>query len=47
MEAGDKERLDSELQRLGMETTAGKDQEELMQLNAQLSALKDKVSLFS
>jgi RNA-binding protein 26 len=46
MEAGDKERLDSELERLGMETTAGKDQEELMKLNAQLSALKDKVSVF-
>jgi RNA-binding protein 26 len=44
LEGGDKERLDSELARLGMETTAGKDQEELMRLNAQLSALKDKVS---
>jgi RNA-binding protein 26 len=44
LEGGDKERLDSELARLGMETTAGKDQEELMKLNAQLSALKDKVS---
>jgi RNA-binding protein 26 len=44
VEGSEKERLDSELARLGMETTAGKDQDELMKLNAQLSALKDKVS---
>lgn len=42
---GDKEKLDQELEKLGMETTAGKDQEELMRLSAQLSALKEKVSV--
>lgn len=43
LDAGEKEKLDKELGRLGMETTEGKDQEELARLHAQLSALKDKV----
>lgn len=43
IEGSEKEKLDKELERLGMETTAGKDQDELMKLNAQLAALKDKV----
>ena len=38
---GGKERLDRELEKHGMETN---DQEELMRLSAQLSALRDKVS---
>lgn len=40
----DKDRLDAELAKHGMETSAGADQAELLKLNAQLSALKDKVS---
>lgn len=39
----EKEKLDKELARLGMETTKTGDQEELMRLSAQLSALRDKV----
>ncbi|KAL1413224.1 hypothetical protein Q8F55_000977 [Vanrija albida] len=40
----DKDRLDAELAKHGMETSAGADQAELLKLNAQLSALKDKAS---
>ncbi|ORY25081.1 hypothetical protein BCR39DRAFT_545231 [Naematelia encephala] len=40
----DKEKLDKELQRLGMETTKSGDEEELLRLSAQLSALRDKAN---
>ena len=43
VEMGDKERLDRELEKHGMETTESADQDELMRLSAQLSALRDKV----
>ncbi|WWC58114.1 uncharacterized protein I303_100649 [Kwoniella dejecticola CBS 10117] len=40
----EKEILDAELAKHGMETTEGKDQAELLRLSAQLSALRDKAS---
>ena len=45
VEMGDQEKLDQELARHGMETKAQGDQAELMKLNAQLTALREKVSL--
>ncbi|WRT63847.1 uncharacterized protein IL334_000772 [Kwoniella shivajii] len=42
LELSEKERLDRELAKHGMETTEGKDQAELLKLSAQLSALRDK-----
>ncbi|RXK40776.1 hypothetical protein M231_02029 [Tremella mesenterica] len=44
MELGDKEKLDMELAKHGMETAQGKDEQELLRLNAQLSALRDKAN---
>ncbi|WVR03615.1 hypothetical protein IAU60_000607 [Kwoniella sp. DSM 27419] len=44
LEMSDKERLDAELAKHGMETTEGKDQAELLKLSAQLSALRDKAN---
>lgn len=43
-EMTDKAKLDAELAKHGMETTVGKDQEELLKLNEQLAALRDKAS---
>nr|XP_019048730.1 hypothetical protein I302_02504 [Kwoniella bestiolae CBS 10118]OCF27660.1 hypothetical protein I302_02504 [Kwoniella bestiolae CBS 10118] len=40
----EKEKLDRELAKHGMETTEGKDQAELLKLSAQLSALRDKAN---
>jgi RNA-binding protein 26 len=44
VEMSDKDKLDAELAKHGMESVQGRDQEELLKLNAQLSALKEKVS---
>ncbi|WWC85818.1 uncharacterized protein L201_000685 [Kwoniella dendrophila CBS 6074] len=44
VELSEKERLDKELAKHGMETTEGKDQAELLKLSAQLSALRDKAN---
>ena len=44
VEMGDKDRLDQELAKHGMETKAQGDQAELMKLNAQLSALREKAN---
>jgi RNA-binding protein 26 len=44
VDLSDKEKLDAELAKHGMETTSGKDDEELLKLNAQLTALRDKAS---
>jgi RNA-binding protein 26 len=43
VEMSEKDKLDAQLAKHGMETAAG-DEEELLRLNAQLSALRDKVS---
>ncbi len=43
MSLSEKEKLDRELEKHGMETSAGKDQAELLKLSAQLAALRDKV----
>lgn len=43
----DKDKLDAQLAKHGMETTAGKDEEELLKLNAQLTSLRDKVGPLS
>ena len=47
MGLSEKERLDKELATHGMETAQGKDDEELLKLQAQLSALRDKVGISS
>jgi len=44
VDMGDKEKLDALLEKHGMETQGAADQDELMKLSAQLSALRDKVS---
>ncbi|WWD08974.1 hypothetical protein V865_007089 [Kwoniella europaea PYCC6329] len=44
VELTEKEKLDRELAKHGMETTEGKDQAELLKLSAQLSALRDKAN---
>ena len=44
VDMNDKDRLDAELEKHGMESVKGKDQEELLRLSAQLSALRAKVS---
>ncbi|WVQ93532.1 hypothetical protein IAU59_000606 [Kwoniella sp. CBS 9459] len=44
MEMTEKDQLDAELAKHGMETTEGKDQAELLKLSAQLSALRDKAN---
>ncbi|WVF65897.1 hypothetical protein IAT40_000634 [Kwoniella sp. CBS 6097] len=43
-ELNEKDQLDAELAKHGMETTEGKDQAELLNLSAQLSALRDKAN---
>jgi RNA-binding protein 26 len=44
VEMSDKDKLDAELEKHGMESAKGRDQEELLKLNAQLTALRDKAS---
>lgn len=44
VDMGDREKLNAELEKYGMESKGQADQEELMRLSAQLSALRDKVS---
>ncbi|KAK8845554.1 hypothetical protein IAR55_006269 [Kwoniella newhampshirensis] len=44
VQMSEKEKLDRELAKHGMETTEGKDQDELLKLSAQLSALRDKAN---
>ena len=46
VEMGDKERLDQELGKYGMDTPGARDEAELLKLNAQLSALRDKVRVY-